>query len=342
MIRFPQRAFRWCASLCLAFGALVAFGATPATAANPLGYVILQGEGQCALASVDLVTGATEEIGSETADKCAFDLEFSPDGSRLLGTRIDEGAELGTAVLVEFDLTTGAVTTLSDLGDFPIGGPGSAQGNLTFTPTGSLYTYLVPGTLPPDPTATAVDPACDGSAFCLFQVDLADPTDLTYVNHVPQEFTVYYGLATSCAGVTTSARRPDIGVEAPGIDAAAWGDVGAAAPGDQILTSVNVTSTGPATTDIGPLTDTFITSLDYTTAGTLYGVGFGAESSAASLFTINPSTGAPTEVSGLTLGGDPLGLGVLGFAIAHPCAAPVPPTPPTAAPAAVVTPRFTG
>ena len=62
------------------------------------------------------------------------------------------------------------------------------------------------------------------------------------------------------------------------------------------------------------------------------------------MFTIDPSTGAPTAVAGLNLGGDPLGPGVLGFAIAHPCEAPPPPPPPppTPAPAAVVTPRFTG
>jgi hypothetical protein len=86
-----RRVLRCAASLCLAFGALVALGATPAAAVDPVGYVILQGEGQCSLASVDLVTGATQEIGNESAEKCVFDLAFTPDGTRLLGTRIASG-----------------------------------------------------------------------------------------------------------------------------------------------------------------------------------------------------------------------------------------------------------
>jgi hypothetical protein len=62
------------------------------------------------------------------------------------------------------------------------------------------------------------------------------------------------------------------------------------------------------------------------------------------LFTLDPSNGTPTEVHGLTHDSEPISIGVLGFAIAHPCSAPppVPPTPPTASPAVIVTPRFTG
>jgi hypothetical protein len=244
---------------------------------------------------------------------------------------------------MEFDLATGTAVSLSQLGDFPIGGPGSAQGNLTFGPAGALYTYLVP--LPPEapaPVSTAVDPACDGSAFCLFNVDQVDPTNLTYVNSVPQLFTVYYGLATSCAGVTTSAHEPfnpsDAGFRG------SWTGSSPAAADDEVLASVNLTSSGAATTDIGPIASTFISSLDYDTTGTLFGVGFGPDSMSPSLFTLDTSTGAPTKVAGLTMDGDPLGFGVLGFAVAHPCTAPPPPrpAPPTPAPVAVVTPRFTG
>jgi hypothetical protein len=335
----PRRVVHWCASLTLAFGALVALGATPATAANPIGYVILQGEGQCGLATVDLVTGATQEIGNETAGKCAFDLEFSPDGSRLFGTRVVNG-DPDTAVLVEFDLTSGDVTTLSQLGDFPVSGPGSSQGNLTFDNAGNLFTYLVP--FPPDAASTAVDPACDGSAFCLFQVDQTDPTNLTYINHVPETFTVYYGLATSCAGATTSAHQAFGPSSAVG--GTSWSDAAPSATSDETLASVNLTATGPATTDLGVITDTFVSSLDYDTDGTLYGVGFATQSQFPSLYTLDPSNGAPTEVHNLTRDDEPISIGVLGFAIAHPCApTPTPPpVPPAPSPAVVITPRFTG
>ena len=341
-MKTSRRGLRCAAAVGLALGALTVLGAVPAGAADPIGFVILQGEGQCGLASVDLVTGETTEIGGESADKCAFDLAFSPDGMTLLGTRIVNGNP-DHAELVQFNGATGDVTKLSDLGDFPIGGPGSSQGNLTFDNSGALYTYLVPGIAEvPAPGATALDPACDGSAFCLFNVAQADPTNLTYVNSVPQLFTVYYGLATSCAGATTSAHEPFV-PDAAGTSRS-WTASSPAAADDEVLASVNLTSSGAATTDIGPITSTFISSLDYDTAGTLFGVGFGPDANSPSLFTLDTSTGAPTKVADLNVGGDPLNLGVLGFAIAHPCQAPPPPPPPppTPAPAAVVTPRFTG
>ena len=332
----PRRVLRVCASLTLAFGALVALTAAPATAANPVGYVILQGEGQCGLATVDLVTGATQEIGNETAAKCAFDLEFSPDGSRLFGTRVVEG-DTDTAILVEFDLTTGDVTTLSQLGDFPVSGPGPSQGNLAFAPTGALYTYLVPTI--PDQAANAVDPACDGSAFCLFQVDQTDPTNLTYVNHVPQEITVYYGLATSCGGATTSAWQSFGPASAGG----SWSGAAPNALSDQTLASVNLTASGPATTDLGVIADTFVSSLDYDTAGALYGVGFATESQ------IPGVVHARSLERHADRGPQP---DPRQRADQHRCARvrhrapvlapPVPPTPPTPSPAVVVTPRFTG
>ncbi len=202
-----------------------------------------------------------------------------------------------------------------------------------------MYTYLVP--FPPDAASTAVDPACDGSAFCLFQVDHTDPTNLTYINHVPQAITVYYGLATSCAGATTSAWQSFE------VDAAAgsWSGASPRAAGDQTLASVNLTASGPATTDLGVITDTFVSSLDYDTAGTLYGVGFATESQFPALYTLDPANGTPTEVHQLTRDSEPISIGVLGFAIAHPCTptpTPPPPGPPTVTLAVVVTPRFTG
>jgi hypothetical protein len=328
-----RRALGCVASLVLALGAMAALAAAPAGAADPVGYVVAQGEAECWLASVDLVTGETTTIGDASPDQCAFDLEFTPDGTRLLGTHIDaDGEGGGTAHLVEFDLTTGAVTTLSVLGDFPIGGPGPAQGNLTFTPSGSLYTYLVP--IGEEPASLAVDPACDGSAFCLFQVNTANPTELTYVNSVPQFLTVYRGLATSCGGVTTSLYDNDT-------DIAAAGWASATATGPQTLAQVNLTSTGPGSTDIGQPGEVFLTSLDYDTAGTLYAVGFNGGSQ-ASVFTLDPTTGTATDLVSLNDGSTPLAIGVTGFAIAHPCGPTPPPEAPAAQPIAAVAPRFTG
>jgi hypothetical protein len=328
----PRRALRWVASLSLAVGAFTAIAAPPAGAANPVGYTILQGEGQCALASVDLVTGAMQPIGTEASTKCVFDLAFTPDGTRLFGTRIDT-TDPAAAHLVEFDLATGAVTDRGQLGDFPIGGPGTFQGNLTFDNSGALYTYLVP--VPLSPT---VDPACDGSAFCLFQGNQAPPTNLTYVNHVPQPFTVYFGLASSCAGATTSSwvNTPVAGSAGNG-----WSASAAAPAFNQVLASVNLTSTGPATTDIGPITDTFVQGLDYDAAGTLFGVGTAIGAPAPSLFTIDPSTGTPTLVAALTIAGNPSGFGLGALAIPHPCPVP-PPPPPAPSPVLVLAPRFTG
>jgi hypothetical protein len=340
---FARRLARVCCALALGTGALVAVGSAPVAAAGSVGYVIAQGEGECWLASVDLVTGTTERIGTVSADKCAFDLEFTPDGTRLLGTRVVEG-EGGdaTALLVEFDLTTGAVTTLGQLGDFTVGGPGESQGNLTLPSAGGLYTYLVPDVPTDVAIGQAVDPACDGSALCLFQGDAATPGTLTYVNSVPQTFTEYFGLATSCAGVTTSIRYAEL----EGAAAAGWSQPASQADVPQILTQVNLTATGAGTSDVGPVGDgVFLSSLDYDTAGTLHAVGFDPENAGPSLFTLDQSTGAATRVTTLNDGSEPINVGVLGFAVAHPCA-PTPPLtplePPAAQPLAAVTPRFTG
>ena len=287
--------------LALGAGAFVVLGSPPAVAADPVGYVIAQGEGECWLASVDLVTGQTTTIGDATNEKCAFDLEFTPDGTRLLGTRVDDD---DVARLVEFDLTTGNLSVIGQLGDFQVGGPGSEQGNLTLPATGGLYTYLVPEPDgPPVPAPAAADPTCDGSAFCLFQGTDAAPGSLAYVNSVPQTFTVYHGLATSCAGVTSSVRNPvsDDDVERP--SSSRWDGAAAAADEDtQFLTTVNLTSTGPGTTDVGPIADTEIASLDYTSGGTLYAVGFVVEEAGPSLLTLDPATGAPTPVAALNDG----------------------------------------
>jgi hypothetical protein len=338
VIRSVRRLVHVLAAAALAAGALAVIGVAPASAAGSVGYVIAQGEGECWLASVDLVSGITTQIGTPSAEKCAFDLEFTPDGTRLLGTRVDEGEIGGIAHLLEFDLTTGEVTDLGQLGDFELGGPGSDQGNLTLPASGGLFTYLVAGG---GPLQEAVDPACDGSAFCLFQGDAATPGSLTYINSVPQTFTVYYGLATSCGDVTSSVREVELAA------AASWPQQAAIDELPQILTTVNRTATGSGTSDVGPVGDgVFLTSVDYDTAGTLHGVGFEPENIGPSIFTVDTSSGAATQITTLKDDEGPINVGVLGFAIAHPCTTPppppAPPEPPAAQPIAAVTPRFTG
>jgi hypothetical protein len=338
VIRSVRRLVHVFVAAALAAGVLAVIGVAPASAAGSVGYVIAQEEHECWLASVDLVSGITTPIGTPSSEKCAFDLEFTPDGTRLLGTRIVVGETGGTAHLLEFDLTTGDVTDLGQLGDFEVGGPGIDQGNLTLPASGGLFTYLVPSE---GPLQQAVDPACDGSAFCLFQGDAATPGSLTYVNSVPQTLTVYAGLATSCADVTSSVRDVELA------DATSFSSPKAAAEVPQVLTTVNRTATGPATTDVGPVGDgVFLTSVDYDAAGTLHGVGFEPENVGPSIFTVNTATGEATQITTLKDDEGPLNLDVLGFAIAHPCSTPepppAPPEPPAAQPIAAVTPRFTG
>lgn len=343
MIKYARRLAHVVVAAALAAGALVAVGATSASAADPVGYAIAAGEGECWLMSVDLVTGEATQLGTPSSDKCAFDLEFSPDGTTLYGTRVEKGDTGSIATLLEFDLSTGDVTPLGQLGDFNVGGPGSDQGNLTFGPDGALYTYLVPGGVEA-PSTGAVDPACDGSAFCLFRGTATTPGALTYVNSVPQSLTVYWGLATSCGGTTSSLRDALDSASQAGW-AVPHADVSIAS---QVLTQVNRTATGPGTTDVGPVGNPFLSSLDYDTAGTLYAVGFDQESVGPSLFTVDPATGAATQLTTLNDGSEPINVGVLGFAVAHPCTTPTPPTPPTppappaAQPLAAIAPRFTG
>ena len=276
MIGSVRRAVHVLAALALGAGAFVALGAAPASAADPLGYVIAQGEGECWLASVDLVTGQTTTIGDASPEKCAFDLEFTPDGTRLLGTRIVDDGDDEVAHLVEFDLTTGAVTDARRLGDFTVGGPGPRPGQPhahrragACTPTSSPMGDLPPG-------------AARGRSRVRRQRVLPLPREhrrhrptLTYVNSVPQQFTVYHGLATSCAGVTSSVRNPvsDDDVELPraaGGTTAARGRRGHAVP-HHGQPHVDRSRHHRRGADRG---DTEFASLDYDTAGTLYAVGF--------------------------------------------------------------------
>jgi hypothetical protein len=323
------------AATLLACGALVGLGAAPAGSTVPgeVGYMIIAGEG-CGLSSVDLATGVVTPIGTQTAQKCVYDLAFTPDGSALYGVRIDPHLPNGpqVATLVQFNVTTGAATDVGQLGTFAVDGPGSSQGNLTFDNSGTMFTYLVPAAAPSSPAACNAD-----DAFCLFSSSPTTPAVATFVNKVAQTFTVYTGLATSCAGTTTSARFGTLTAALPD----GWAHT--TAPSPQVLTAVNLTATGPATNDIAAISGGSLVGLDYDTSGTLFAVG-GDNPGLPSLFTVDQTTGAMTKVATLTNinTGTTIGFGVGALAIAHPCPAPPVPSPPPAAPPIVIAARFTG
>ena len=78
-----------------------------------------------------------------------------------------------------------APSPVGQLGDFPVGGPGSREGNLTFSTAGNLDTYLVPGggvdrARRSTRRATALRSASS-------RLTAATPRARRYVNHVPQD-----------------------------------------------------------------------------------------------------------------------------------------------------------
>jgi hypothetical protein len=295
---------------------------SPVAAADPVGYTILQGEG-CILARVDLVTGALTEIGTGHVESCVADLAFAPDGSTLYGVRFITSPSV-SAHLVTFNLTTGLTTDLGALGAQPI--VPYAGGNLTFGPDGVPYTFLARPVV-----LTAV--SCASDTLCIDQINLTDLSSLTLINSVPQANTQYLGLATSCAGVTVSVRDTTTLIDSASVPSAA--------AAIQTLTTVNLTSTGPGTTDVGPVTPQRVASIDFDSVGNLYATGFDATNTATALYTINPATGATTFVADMTNGGDRVNFGAGPLAIAHDCTPPATTTTTTAPPVAIL-PSFTG
>jgi hypothetical protein len=312
------------AALATAIAGLVGL-TSQVSAADPVGYTILQGEG-CILAQVDLVTGAITEIGTGHNESCVADLEFSPDGSTLYGVRFVSSPSV-SAHLVTFNLTTGLTTDLGALGSdqiIPNGG-----GNLTFGADGKPYTFLAHPVIP----TSVASASCASDTLCIEQINLANLSSLTLINSVPQSNAQYLGLATSCAGVTMSVRDTTLLISSastPGATAAV-----------QTLTTVNLTSTGPGTTDVGPVTPQRVAGIDFDSAGNLYATGYDTTNNATALYKINTGTGATTFVADMTNGGPTVNFGAGALAIYHPCVAPTTTTT-TTVPPVVILPAFTG
>lgn len=291
---------------------------------------------QCRLAKVDLATGALTPIGGylpSTSFACAKDLAFAPNGA-LYG--IAEAASVpndssDTVIvpsgptaqapptpevhLVRFDTTTGAVTDLGAIGTAGATLSGRAAGGITFDAAGRLWVYMV-----------GFDDACDHLAFCLYQVDPANPANSVFKGRGPIE-TFLFGLTANCAG--------DVFTLEQGTEVGPADDVNVEISGN-FLDSVD-TSTGAAT-KIGPSfgTSRFVQSIDFGADGVLYGIGTvlsqGFGSSTGYVYTLNPSTGSATL--GAKLSAASSFTFVQGLAVAPlDCQGPPPPA---------VTPAFTG
>ena len=129
----------------LALSTAVLFGATEVpAAAGPTGFTtVLVGDVTCQLAQVDLSTGTLTPFGPVSANHCAVDLAFAPDGT-LYGIvagpeRTSPGSPLSFMQLERFDKTTGAVTVVGQITTFGFGMLSVGAGGLAFDNTGTLY-----------------------------------------------------------------------------------------------------------------------------------------------------------------------------------------------------------
>jgi hypothetical protein len=290
--------------------------------------------------------GCLTPFGPSDAAHCTFDLAVSPGGTALFGVTFSGTFPAGpppnlgtaTAQLVRYDPTSGVATTVGTIGGFTLNGPDVFQGSLTFDNAGNLFVQLVPN-------LTVGTTPCDATSFCLYRVDPTNPANATPVGHAPFAFTPYAGLAASCAGTvlsirtsivpmatapsstassTTASSAASATAPSPGLS---WNGIRTALNGPSTLTSVN-TSTG-STTDIGTGMGNLnaVQSLDFDPTGAVFGVG--TVSGVFHVFTIDATTGVATAGAATTPAAS-----LRALAIGPPC--------PPAAPAVVVTPRFTG
>jgi hypothetical protein len=211
--------------------------------------------GGCRLATIDLTTGVVTPFGPGSTNHCVWDLAVSPDVASLYGVHVTVGQPLAdpgadgqattsnTANLIRFDRATGEATDLGVIGAFPlgIGGPGELQGTITFDNAGRLFVQIVPNGAP-----------CNNSAFCLYQVDPANPANATFFG-IPDLGIVYAGLTRSCGGTYYTGRPERSG---PGLTMA--------------LQTIDLSSSAVAT--VGTWTDAFVQSIDCDGAGVLHGI----------------------------------------------------------------------
>ena len=299
----------------LVLSAAVLFGTMEApAAAGPTGFTtVLVGDVTCQLAQVDLSTGALTPFGPVSANHCAVDLAFAPDGT-LYGMvagpeRTSPESPLLFMQLVRFDTTTGAVTVVGQITTFGFGVLSINAGGLAFDNTGTFYAQFASG-----------DPNCSTTGqFCLYRVDPGNPAAATLVGTVPPTDTAFRGLAGACDGRVLTERQP-LQVEV-----------------DSFLELENQQNAQVTTIGrIGP-TGTLLDGFDFDTAGNLWGVGVTDNMSPPKVFAVDQSTGAGTP--GATITGAPQGT-LSALAVAPLACAPAPA--PAAPPVVVVGPIFTG
>lgn len=297
-------------------------------AATPLAYtVLLTGDPECQLATVDLTTGATTALPAPASNAtCISDLAETSDG-RVYGIRT--GGHGDTVDLIQFDTTTGAPTNLGAIGSYPadIGPPnGFGFGGLTFDAAGRLFVSMV-----------SDDPGClngqgSGDAFCLFQVDLANLASATFkgLGDIETEEAV---LAASCDGLMVTLSEP-----VDGVSTTEFGHRGAAATDDTTTTTAGdgagaqddpsaqafagllpdplLNRRDPADGSMTPIgsgagAGILVRGLAFDTSGKLWGIGLlTGLAVSTNVLTVDPVTGVATAGPALNgdAGGQPFGL----------------------------------
>lgn len=326
-------------------GALVESAPSVGAAGGPTAYTIQFFVGQgCQLATVDLSTGAVTALPTAASrGACVGDLTETADG-HVYGVATVGGRAL-TVHLIQFDTATGLPTDLgpigastASLGTIPAY---PAYGGITFDATGRLFVSMIGG-----------DDACkngksSGDAFCLYQVDPANPLSATFKG-LGTLTTNEQALTASCDGRMMTLADADPGFNplqfggaaasqatdtttstTSGDGVAPQGDVTAQvlALGANAILNLRDPSNGamtPIGTGVG--TDSELTGLEFDSSGKLWAIGsqFG-DPTVNRIFTVDPTTGVAT--AGPALSGDAGGLPAgLALALTCPVALQVAPT----------------
>jgi len=244
----------------------------------------LQGNCLGQLATVDFATGAVTPLpAAPSAEACAGDLAFAPDGT-LYG--LVQGSDETTgefAELVRFDTTSGAATVVGPFGPFTnsLGGVFEIPfGGITFDGSGRLFALLGATNDP------GFDPNCavDALVWCLYRVDdPSQPQASTFLGVSSQttgEFDFVSNLAASCDTVYTAHVTTD---------------------GESTTTDVaTVNTTNGALSAIGTLaTDHLLEGADFDRSNVFWAIVVDFDAGLTfNVATLNPAGGTPTETLG--------------------------------------------